>query len=856
MGTIDQKLNKYIWNNLSELKPMFSDKVYKSLLQKKAKKDREGFTDTLELIIDLDSDFFNSVNREYQKNLSIEEVNKELKILATDEVIERAKYWLENYPKKDAKYALLLNNLAYLHKSKNEIEEAQKFATQALEIYQEIVKLNPKDDAYINMGKSYNYKGEYDKALEYFQKAIELNPKNDDAYSGMGVSYYQQKEYDIAIESYQKAIELNPKNDNGYLIIGGSYYNKEEYDRALEYFQKAIELSPKNDNAYGAMGVYYNNKGEYDKAIEYFQKAIELNPKSYSTYYNIGFAYNNKEEYDSALEYFQKTIELNPKNDSAYIGMGASYHDKGEYDKALESYQKAIKLNPKNDNAYYNMGNSYSKKEEYDNALESYQKVIELNPKHDDAYNDVGVFYYNKREYDRAIESYQKAIKLNPKNNVAFNNLDIAMTKLNKAYFLNRDFSNLEFRIDGLKITNFKQYKSTFKIGFSEQVNIIIGQNAVGKTSLLQAITLGLLKQNSLDAPVKKYEEYISKEENEAELIIYHNNTEKKVEILRDKREIKENFFIPFILAYGSNFFTSKTNEVKEVAQGIINHTIHKNFTSSIFMDYTSGFVNPIRLLEFLDLEKDDNIPKIQQDFIDTINSFLEGFELKTEDKNYFFQKEAYEDRLGLEDLSEGYRGNVLIITDILIKIFGVGKTKDSIEGIILIDEFDKHLHPKWQSKLVNQLTKTFPKIQFIMTTHNPMSILDRNSDEITKLIETKDGIKAIRGKGTKSIDVSIVLLEYFGVESTVSETMQKQISDFNRLKLKKELTRKEQEELKELEQYLGNTVASNLIYNRPYLKFLEFIRDHKEINFDRYDKMNDEERDKLLEEFGDLFND
>jgi len=416
-------------------------------------------------------------------------------------------------------------------------------------------------------------------------------------------------------------------------------------------------------------------------------------------------------------------------------------------------------------------------------------------------------------------------------------------------------FSNLNFFINKIKIQNFKQYKNC-TIDFSEHINIIIGQNAIGKTTLLQAIALGLLKEDSSDAKKIEYDTFISYGKEKSELVIYHNDEEKKVEILKDKREIDKNYFIPFVLAYGSNFFTSKTNEVKEVAQGIVNETIHKDFTSSIFVDYTSGFVNPIRLLEFLDLEKDKKVPKIQQTFIDTINSFLEGFKLVANDKNYYFQKDGADTKLRLEDLSEGYRGNVLLITDMLIKILGVGYTPKTIEGIILIDEFDKHLHPRWQSKLVNQLTETFPKIQFIMTTHNPMSILDRNTDEVTKLVETKDGIKAVQGRGTKSIDVSIVLLEYFGVESTVSETMQKQISDFNRLKLKKELTTKEQEELKELEQYLGNTVASNLIYNRPYLKFLDFMRDHKEIDFDRYEKMDDEERDKLLEEFGDLFDD
>ena len=84
-----------------------------------------------------------------------------------------------------------------------------------------------------------------------------------------------------------------------------------------------------------------------------------------------------------------------------------------------------------------------------------------------------------------------------------------------------------------------------------------------------------------------------------------------------------------------------------------------------------------------------------------------------------------------------------------------------------LIDEFDKHLHPKWQSQLVAKLANTFPKVQFIMTTHNPMSILDREPNEITIIKEIDGEVTAVRGKGTKTMDVSTVLLEYFGVEST-----------------------------------------------------------------------------------------
>jgi len=584
MGTIDKELNNYIWDNLSKLKPIFSDKIYSSLLQKKEDGNREEFADMLELIVDLDSDFFDKIKNEYSNNLSIDEVSQLLDVESYDnfadkkQYIDRAEYWVENYNKIDDKYALLLDSL--------------------------------------------------------------------------------------------------------------------------------------------------------------------------------------------------------------------------------------------------------------------------------------GLVYVSLSEYNKAELLYEKALKIS-ENKIIHSNFNIFMQKLNRLLFLNSRNSNLMFRIDSLEVKNFKQYNKPFFIEFSKQVNIIVGQNAIGKTTLLQAIALGLLKENILDARELDYNNYITKNEDESEIIIGHNGgREKRVKIKKDKREIDDNYFIPFVLAYGSNFFTRYNVSADKIVADILDKTIHKGVANSIFKDYVDEFWNPLTILNELDRSEHTKAKEKSKIFLETINIFLEEYRLIRENRKHFFRKDDNKTELYLDDLSEGYRSNILLITDMLVKILGVGWTPETIEGIVLIDEFDKHLHPKWQSRLVNQLTKTFPKIQFIMTTHNPMSILDREPDEIIKLVEIKDGINAIRGKGTKSIDVSTVLLEYFTVESTVSETMQEHIKNFNRLKLKKVLTSEEQKELKELEGFLGNTVASNFIYDRKYLKFLEFIRDKKEIDFDKYEKTNEAEMDELLKDFGDFFND
>ena len=537
----------------------------------------------------------------------------------------------------------------------------------------------------------------------------------------------------------------------------------------------------------------------------------------------------------------------------------------------IENNIKSIDMNFEEYNTYNSMGNAYYYKEEYDKAIEAYQKAVAINPKNDIAYNNMGNAYYDKEEFDNAMKAYLKSLKMvekrvedNHPNRKRFHeNFDIFMRSIKKHFFLNKNNSNLKFKIDKVRIENFKQYVEPFEIAFTKQINIVVGQNAVGKTSLLQAITLGLLKENSPDEE-RSYAKYISKEKKEAKVTIYHNDKEKKeIKILKDKREISSNWFIPFVLTYGSNFFTDY-RESDPIVQKILNEEIEEDFAHTIFLEHTDKFWNPLSILRNLAISKHDKAKSKSKKkiFMDTLNSFLEVENYKIvptkEDATRFeFIKTDSKTPLELSELSEGYRGNVLLITDMLIKILGVGYEPKTIEGIVLIDEFDRHLHPRWQSQLVDKMAKTFPNIQFIMTTHNPMSILDRESDEITIVKATDKGcIEAIRGRGTKQVDISVVLLEYFGVDAVIGKSMQEDIKNFNRLKLQKELSKKEKDELEALERKLSNTVASNFIYDRKYLKFLEFITEHKEIDFDKFETIDDREMDKLLEDFGDFFND
>ena len=889
MGTIDPKLSDHVWENLYSLKSLFPKKAYEILSNFKTKKDKNSFDDTFAAFIEVDVKLLEKLETERKTidQMNIEEVIEALEVSAYESFVDKKKYigkaleLVDSSKTNDEKYATLLDNLALIYHSLAEYPKAFSLFNESLDFRKEKLGLDHLDTAssYNNLATYYNSLGDYNQALGFHQKALAIrektlgseNPDTATSYSGLARTYLNQGHYKKALSLFQKALDVretvldknHPRIATSYCDLADLYTLFGKSEEAFQLIQKALKIQEdcfglenlEVTGSYDSLAYHYRSQKDYSEALQLHKKSLAIreqflgikHPITAASYDNVGVSYLLKDkDFEQAKELFQKSLAIRKEyfaEDSIYLGRSytsLAFHSLLQSDEKTASpmLEKALLIIEKL------LG---------DEHLET--TILHANK---------AICYRLEGDYSKALGLLQKVLKTR-ENILGANNfytteahrqLSFITQEKDKHFFLKKENSNLAFKIDKIEIKNFKQYRD-FSIDFSPKINIIIGQNATGKTTLLQAIALGVLKENSPDEE-KVYKKYIQKDAEKAELTISHNSSLKKVEILKDKRLIKNNYFIPFILSYGSNFFTKYDISADKIVESILTETVNENFSHSIFLDYVDEFWNPLSILKILARSDNKTAGCKKEQLFSVINSFLEleSYRLEEEGEEFFFLKKGDSTKLSLEDLSEGYRGNVLLITDMVVKILGVGSTPKTIEGIILIDEFDKHLHPKWQSQLVAKLTETFPRVQFIMTTHNPMSILDRESNEITIIKEVNNKVVAVRGSGTKTMDVSTVLLEYFGVTSTISESMQEKVNTFNRLKLQKKLTKEEKIELQKVEAFLGNTVASNFIYDRKYLRFLEYIQKHKDLDFNKYEQINDEEMGELLKDFGDFFND
>lgn len=381
------------------LKNRIQEKLNKrNALQEEFEHYRKQILNIERRIIELQGQEINEAVKRAMEAFAEGEVNKADIILseATQGVAQRREEYIEH--KKTGEQmrknlladidALLLKAETVLSNTDKTIEERK---SEALNAYREADKTAKEIDCpaekYIDLLLKY---GIFLVEYAYFEEAVnvnlrfaqlseETNGQNEataDAYNNIGVVYDDLGEYDKALEYYNKALEISKEvlGENhrdtaaSYNNIGVVYGKLGDSDKALEYFIKALEIRKEvlgenhSDTAssYGNIGIVYWNLGDYDKALEYHNKALEITKEvlgekhryTASSYNNIGNVYDDLGDYDKALEFHNKALEIqkdvlgekHPDTAMSYLNIGSVYGILGDYDKALENQNKALEI--------------------------------------------------------------------------------------------------------------------------------------------------------------------------------------------------------------------------------------------------------------------------------------------------------------------------------------------------------------------------------------------------------------------------------------------------------------------------------------------------------------------------------
>jgi len=219
--------------------------------------------------------------------------------------------------------------------------------------------------------------GEFIKAEDVYKVLLEDSYEDDEKAQfnhHLGVIKDGQGEYQMAIEFYKKSIQINKRilaPDHHFLAssytgIGLAYLKIGDYSKALSSHEKALEIfqktlssnNPRIAKSYGNIGKVYDEMGDYSKALlsheialTIFQKTLPLtDPSMAICYYDIGNVYNKMGEFSKAISSHEKALEIRykilPSNHpllaASYNSVGELYGKIGEYSKGLPFIKRAV----------------------------------------------------------------------------------------------------------------------------------------------------------------------------------------------------------------------------------------------------------------------------------------------------------------------------------------------------------------------------------------------------------------------------------------------------------------------------------------------------------------------------------
>lgn len=173
----------------------------------------------------------------------------------------------------------------------NQLFEQEEY-DKALEQYQAFLGKNPKlFQVHLSIGNCYREMRNFEKAMNEYQIVIEKANEEKEkerevkakAIAGIGECYLMQDQLDKAQQYFQKSLELNPKDEILAYNVGEIYFSHQKMNQAIKYYKMAAEIKPDWSDPYLRMGYAYLNKKDYENAAQSFRKFLELEPDTQRT---------------------------------------------------------------------------------------------------------------------------------------------------------------------------------------------------------------------------------------------------------------------------------------------------------------------------------------------------------------------------------------------------------------------------------------------------------------------------------------------------------------------------------------------------------------------------------------------
>lgn len=210
------------------------------------------------------------------------------------------------------------------------------------------------------------------RALNYFEKAVEIDPNYAEAWYQAGFSYGVLGRHSEALKASRQAARLRPDWSETFVNIGASSFALGQYKEAADAYRQAVKLGDDKPNTQYSLGLSLEKLNRTDEEILAYKRTVALKPDHANAIEKLGMAYFKQKRYADALSSFEQLKTYKP-DAKTFNYIGESFIELGKAEESVDAFNNAVGYNPDFERARYNLGRSYIKLGNRDMAQVQYE---------------------------------------------------------------------------------------------------------------------------------------------------------------------------------------------------------------------------------------------------------------------------------------------------------------------------------------------------------------------------------------------------------------------------------------------------------------------------------------------------
>lgn len=256
-------------------------------------------------------------------------------------------------------------------------------------------------------------------AKAYCEQWLQDFPNSFEALHFCGLISAKLKDMVKALDYFTRAILLNPSNVSCHNNLSNVYLSLDDTEKALQHLHQALRLDPLHPEAYNNLGRLLYKQGRISDAIPHFQKALRMEPDYWEAHYNLAHSLASQNQMSAAATHYREVLRLMPEHNIAHFNLGLACLSEDNFTEAEKHLRKALELSPNNLEAAKQLGFVSVTLGKIPEAIQAFNQSLAISPDLAEVHHNLAVLHLRNQAHAPALFHFEEALRLEPTNDTA-----------------------------------------------------------------------------------------------------------------------------------------------------------------------------------------------------------------------------------------------------------------------------------------------------------------------------------------------------------------------------------------------------------------------------------------------------